>query len=341
MSEYKSPNNRNGKKPTYHNVPVKSNGKSKYNIPKRQKLPTPVIVTNILMIVVILAICGVVFAIAFNNIKYDKADASKNSKRTAVSSTTSAISTQLQSTVSNSQNAAASGNVSSAVSSETTVSSVESTSSTESTTTSSVEQDPIVPAADFNAEYFANDLFIGDSIFTGLYLYGYLDHKNVAASVGYTPYGAQQTAFDENYYSGSATDYAKEKQPAHIIIMLGSNCLSPQTDLDDFSNGYRGLINTLKSDCPESKILVVSVPPVTADSSLASYSGITNSIIDSGNAAIKSLCGELGVAYYDLNTELKDENGYFSSQYAEVDGLHFLGTTYPVMLSGIEKILNQ
>ena len=352
MSEYKSPNNRNGKRPTYHNVPVKTSGKSKYNIPKRQKLPTSVIVTNVLMIGVILAICGVVFAIAFNNIKYDKADASKNnSKNAAVVSSSSTLRTQVQSTASTVQSAAVSDTVSSTVdnglvSSSTEIvessSSTESSLSTESTTsTSSTEQDPVVPAADFNAEFFNNDLFIGDSIFTGLYLYGYLDHRNVAAAVGYTPYGAQTTVFDENYYSGSAVDYAKKMQPTRIIIMLGSNCLSPQTDFDDFETGYRGLLNTLKTECPNSKILVVSVPPITSDSSLASYSGITNTIINNGNNVIKSLCDELGITYYDVNSVLKDENGYFKADYAEVDGLHFKGTTYPVMLSGIQKILQQ
>ena len=170
MSEYKSPNNRNGKRPTYHNVPVKTSGKSKYNIPKRQKLPTSVIVTNVLMIGVILAICGVVFAIAFNNIKYDKADASKNnSKNAAVVSSSSTLSTQVQSTASTVQSAAVSDTVSSTVdtglvSSSTEI--VESSSSTESTTsTSSTEQDPVVPAADFNAEFFNNDLFIAKNIF--------------------------------------------------------------------------------------------------------------------------------------------------------------------------------
>lgn len=342
MSEYRPPSNKKGKKPTYHSIPVKtkntakpagkSSGKpggSKYSVPKKKKLPTPVIVTNVLMIGVILAICGVVFAIAYNNIQYDKADAARSSKSSssvtsaAVSSrgTSSAQQSSVSSAASNAQNSAGTSVMSSSA--------------------EEVSTPDVTPTGEFDAEFFKDDLFIGDSIFTGLYLYSYIDRKNVAAAVGYTAYGAQVNAFDEDFYSGSAADYAKDKQPKRIIIMLGSNGLSNQTDFDDFENGYRGLLNTLKKDCPDSKICVISVPPITENSSMASYSGITNTIIDTANVRIKSLCSDLGLLYYDLNSVLKDENGNFSEKYTEVDGMHFLGTTYPVLLSGIQKVIEQ
>ena len=341
MSEIKPPSNK-GKKPAYSSVPVKKTtqpiarptGKqsvktatSKYGAPRKKKLPTPVIVTNILMIGVILAICGVVFAIAYNNIQYDKADAARSSKSgvgvissastSEQSSRTSSVNSQVSSVQSSGTNSEASASVSSG--GETTP--------------------PIVFTGEFNAEFFKDDLFIGDSIFTGLYLYSYIEQKNVAAAVGYTAYGAQVNPFDESFYSGSATAYAKDKQPKRIIIMLGSNSLSPQTDFDDFINGYRGLLNTLKRDCPNSTICVVSVPPITANSSMASYSGVTNTIIDTANTKIKQLCGDVGATYYDFNSIMKDENGYFNEEYAAGDGMHFLGTTYPILLSGVQNLL--
>ena len=337
MSEIKPPSNK-GKKPSYKSVPVKtskpiarSSGKAnakkaaaKYSAPKKKKLPTPVIVTNILMICVILAICGVVFAVAYNNIQYDKADAARISKSS--SGSTSVV---------QSGTSSVNSSVSSAQSSGGTNSSVPESASGESSDVT------FVPTGDFDPEFFKDDLFIGDSIFTGLYLYSYIDQKNVAAAVGYTAYGAQVNPFDEAFYSGSAVDYAKKMQPKRIIIMLGSNSLSPQTvldDYDDFINGYRGLLNTLKRDCPDSGICVVSVPPITADSSMASYSGVTNTIIDDANKRISSLCGDLGVQYYNFNSLLKNDDGYFSEEYAAGDGMHFLGTTYPFLLSGLQNL---
>lgn len=341
MSEYRPPSNK-GKKPAYHSVPVKTkptakaagktNGKpttSRYGVPKKKKkLPTPVIVTNILMVCVILSICGVVFAIAYNNIQYDKADAARNSGTSSVVSSAVVESTQ---NATSSESSAMSNAVSSAAD-ENSVSSA--------STSEEVSFTPPIVTGEFDPEFFKDDLFIGDSIFTGLYLYSYIDRKNVAAAVGYTAYGAQVNPFDEDFYSGSAAEYAKSKQPKRIILMLGSNSLSPQTVLDDyedFINGYRGLLNTLKRDCPNSQICVISVPPITADSSMASYSGVTNTIIDNANTKLKAMCGDLGLMFYDLNSVLKDSSGYFSEEYAAGDGMHFLGSTYPVVLSGIQK----
>lgn len=339
MTNNRPPSNRNGaRKSNYNSVPVRTkqnaprrSGGAKYSMPKKNKLPTPVIVTNILMICVILAICGVVFAIAYNNIQYDKADASRNSRRgaAAVSSGSSAGSGGSSAGSQSSVGAA----VSSAAQSSAAVSNVNGVSSAGNNVSATI------PTGDFNVDFFKDDLFIGDSIFTGLTGYSYLEHKNVAASVGYTAYSAQVNPFDESFYQGSAVDYAKSMQPKHIIIMLGTNGLSPQTDMDDFKNGYRGLLNKLKKECPDSVICAVSVPPITKDSTGASYSLITNSIIDSANKEIKALCSETGVMYYDLNSVLKDGDGYFKEEYAEIDGMHFKSATYPVLLSGVQKEL--
>lgn len=300
----------------------KPTGKSKYDAPKRPKLPTPVIITNVLMICVILSIVGVIFAIALNNAKYDKDDASKNNRnQSSVSSVASVSSTSEQSATASNTSAPTSN-----------------TSAGNSTTSTD-----FVPTPDgsFDKEFFKDDLFIGDSIFTGLYLYSHLERENVAAAIGYTAYGAQVSAFDETFYSGSAVDYAKSLKPKRIFIMLGSNSLSPKTNFDDFENGYRGLINALKSGCPDSTICVISVPPITADSSMASYSGVTNTIINTANSKIAALAETLGVMYYDFNAVIKDADGNFKEEYAEADGMHFLGATYPVLLSGLQKAVGQ
>lgn len=225
-------------------------------------------------------------------------------------------------------------------------SSVESTESSTASSSASAPQSTwrnpdLTPqlTSDYDEDFFGNDLFIGDSIFTGLYLYSYIDRENVAAVGGYTPYRALNSAFDEDFYIGSAADYAKERQPEHIIIMLGSNGLTPQTDLEDYGNDYRELLNSLKTNCPNSRICVVSVPPITANSSMASYSGITNALIDELNEVIFALCNDLEIAYCDLNSVLKDDKGYFNEDYVYDDGMHFVGRTYPVLLSRVQKTL--
>lgn len=201
-------------------------------------------------------------------------------------------------------------------------------------TPSDDEQPKIVVPSDYGYEYFKDDLFIGDSIFTGLSLYGILDESNVAASVGNSIYGAHYNTLSN--YNGTAVDYAEEMQPLHINIMLGSNMLGPGVSLTGLVNDYKSLINALETACPNSGICVISVPPITADSSLAKSAGITKATIDSANDYIKAMCGELEIRYFDLNSALSDKNGYFKEEYAEVDGFHFKKSAYDILLFGLE-----
>lgn len=200
------------------------------------------------------------------------------------------------------------------------------------------EQTKVVVPTNYGYEYFDNDLFIGDSIFTGLSLYGILNERNVAASVGNSIYGAHYNTLSS--YNGTAVDYAEEMQPAHINIMLGSNMLGPGVSLTGFVNDYKSLINALETACPNSGICIISVPPITADSSLAESAGITKATIDSANDYIKEMCEELEIRYFDLNFALSDKNGYFMEEYAEVDGFHFKKSAYDVLLFGLETQWN-
>lgn len=190
---------------------------------------------------------------------------------------------------------------------------------------------------DYDKEFFANDLFIGDSITTGLSLYGVLSPKNVAAAVGYTPYKAYNTEIAlGDGTTGTAFDYAVKMQPKRIFIMLGSNGITTASAMED---SYRTLLKKLADKCPDSTVYVMAVTPVTTDSSAASYSGITNKMITDFNKFIKSLADENGLTYIDMYTLLADDNGYFRHEYAENDGLHFKGATYKVMLSYIESLI--
>lgn len=190
---------------------------------------------------------------------------------------------------------------------------------------------------DYNRDTFANDLFIGDSISTGLSAYGILSPKNVAAAVGYTPYKAYNTdiALGDGT-TGTAFDYAVSMQPKRIFVMLGSNAITTASAMED---SYRTLLEKLADKCPDSTIYVMSVTPVTNDSSSAAAAGITNTMITDFNKFLKTLADEKGLTYIDLYSLLSDDNGYFLHDYAEKDGLHFKGATYKVMLSYIESLI--
>ena len=190
---------------------------------------------------------------------------------------------------------------------------------------------------DYDKAFFADDLFIGDSISTGFSLYGVLDPKNVAAAVGYTPYKALNNAIDlGNGVTDSAYNYAVTMQPKRIFIMLGSNGITAAASMEE---SYRTLVEKLQANCPDSTVYILSVTPVTTDSSSAANAGIDNSMIRDFNKYLRDLASEKGVTYIDLYALLSDDNGYFLHEYAENDGLHFKGATYKVVLKYIEDII--
>ena len=164
-----------------------------------------------------------------------------------------------------------------------------------------------------------------------------LDPKNVAAAVGYPPYKALNNAIDlGNGVTDTAYNYAVTMQPKRIFIMLGSNGITAAASMEE---SYRTLVEKLQANCPDSTVYILSVTPVTTDSSSAANAGIDNSMIRDFNKYLRDLASEKGVTYIDLYALLSDDNGYFLHEYAENDGLHFKGATYKVVLKYIEDII--
>lgn len=304
---------------------------------RKPKLPRSIIVLNIIMVVLILAICALSFSLAFSTAKKEAEKTRFSYSEETTEEADPAVGfdeTEEQAAVTTTTRMS--------------VSMTKRTTDPEDAPQPIIEDEPTeeaVPADSvsriYSKEFFENDLFIGDSISTGLYLYNKLDAKCVAAAVGYTPYKAYNTAID--FYDGSsmtALEYAQKMQPKRIYIMLGSNGMASTSDIEAMKESYRTLLEKLAAACPASKIYCLSVTPVTADSSEAAAGNITNEIITDFNSYVKSLCDEKGLGYFDIYSLLIDETGYFSKDYAEVDGLHFLGKTYDVMLSYIQNELS-
>lgn len=313
----------------------------------RQKLPRYIVVLNIIMIVLILIICGLSFSLAYSELK-PKEETSSNVSDTDEASAESAQSSELEEqtsvtttttriTVSMTKRSTDEAEYVPPIVIEDTTE----TKTDDDENESKESEESVVSYKKYSKKFFEDDLFIGDSISTGLYLYGKLDGKNVAASVGYTPYKAYSTAIE--LYDGTtrtALEYAQDMQPKRIFVMLGSNGMTSDGDISVMQNTYKTLIDKLSAACPNSEIYCLSVTPVTKDSTAAASGGITNDIIKSFNDYIDNLCSESDIQYLDVYTLLCDSDGFFSAEFAEMDGLHFLGSTYDTMLSYIQTKLS-
>lgn len=312
----------------------------------RQKLPRYILVLNIIMVVLILIICGLSFSLAYSELKPKEEESSVVSETDESEETSQIEVTEEQTTVTTTTTRITVSMTKRSTDEAEYVPPIvfESTSEGETSQSTSENSEPEETSTvytKYSKKFFEDDLFIGDSISTGLYLYGKLDGNNVAASVGYTPYKAYSTAIE--LYDGTtrtALEYAQDMQPKRIFVMLGSNGMSGDGDLSAMQDTYKTLIDKLSTACPNSEIYCLSVTPVTKDSSAAASSGITNEIIQSFNAYIEKLCNDSKIRYFDIYTLMCDADGYFSADYAEMDGLHFLGAAYDAMLSYIQSELS-
>ena len=192
------------------------------------------------------------------------------------------------------------------------------------------DQSVTLPSTTYNKEFFANDLFIGDSISTGLYGYEFLDKRNVFAEVGLNPESAATAKSDDM----TCVEKTAAMQPRNIYIMLGTNGLAFLEDTY-MATKMVELIAQLENACPTASIYVITIPPVTAAHDAEGKETMTK--INSYNDLLRNICSQGGYGCIDLCPLLQDESGYLSSAYAEEDGLHFLQFAYQVMLSFVEK----
>lgn len=187
------------------------------------------------------------------------------------------------------------------------------------------------PTIDFDKEYFSSSLFIGDSISTGLSLYGFLDQDNVFAQQGLAP----STALDAKIDGVTLSDKIAAFKPKKIFVMLGTNSVG-YADNETLAASMNELVEKI-SGLTKAKIYVISIPPITPEAEQSDENELTKKDIDDYNAKLKTAVSGSGASFIDLNSVLSNSDGYFDADYAEMDGIHFMGTTYEVMLSYLQK----
>lgn len=219
---------------------------------------------------------------------------------------------------------------------ETTVSEIttvsEETTTAETTTEGTSESEKaetVAASTEYSPEFFDRGLIIGDSISVGLVNYGYLKPENVFAQIGLTPASVMTADID------GTTVYTKAAglDPDYICIMLGTNGLSYLSE-DFMAEKMSEFIDGLRQTCPNVKIFLVSIPPVTAEHESEKPEKIEN--ITKYNEHISMLAEEKSAPFVNIFELLRDSDGYLAADYAEYDGLHLKAAAYPVVLSAIQ-----
>lgn len=191
-------------------------------------------------------------------------------------------------------------------------------------------------SGEYNKEFFESDLFIGDSISTGYFLYGFMDEKNVFAKIGLNPSSVLTKCVPTVYGEITAEDMVKYTLPRRVYIMLGSNGIQWLSG-ESMLRSMKSLTDKITLASPETEIVIVGVPPVTAAYDATVEGMDVMAAVNSYNSGLAQFAAENSFIFIDPGAILRDSTGYFAGQYAEGDGMHFKSATYKVLLSYIER----
>lgn len=106
-----------------------------------------------------------------------------------------------------------------------------------------------------------------------------------------------------------------------IYLMFGTESLSTQSPEQTITH-FNTLLDSLIATAPESKVIVMSIPPVTAEAEKAADQPLQNSVIDDYNSRLLEKCNDKNIYFVDVNTALKNNEGKLDGHLATEDGKH-------------------
>lgn len=175
--------------------------------------------------------------------------------------------------------------------------------------------------------YFADAIFFGDSISTGIPLYKVAGNPDTVAFTGINPDTINTsevivTPDGKKTMLEAAKQYGDKKR---VYIMLGANGL--WMDEKSFAAGYQTFISAVKEQYPDAVIYLQSILPVTAHAK-DKYETADNDVIRGFNEQIQALARSNGVFYVDVAHALMDENGALPDEASPTDGMHLTPEYY-------------
>ena len=96
-------------------------------------------------------------------------------------------------------------------------------------------------------------------------------------------------------------------------------------------NDYEDILKAFNEYKPDAAKVILSLTPVTND-----FKKLTDTI-NRNNVRIKELAESYSYTYVDINTPLRDENGFLKQEYT-TDGLHFSDSGYRKIASVLDPI---
>lgn len=198
------------------------------------------------------------------------------------------------------------------------------------------DSEPIIsepqPSYEFSPQqesFIASCLFMGDSICSGFGVYGF--SQDCYAKAGVAARNIMEFTFDYKGYQVAPLTALVNSGSKNLVFLMGTNdvnIVSPQ----EYAEFYDDFLSKVESACPDVSIYVISVPPVTEDSSFC-----YNYELDELNAQLKSMIGRTSHSrhYIDAAALLKDDKGDLDAIYSAGDSVHLSRAAYYAILHAL------
>lgn len=168
----------------------------------------------------------------------------------------------------------------------------------------------LIQAGQLSYRKALSDLYIaGDSLMAGLEVYNILNANHIFAEVSASLHHLE-------------TNLSKivAKRPPILLLHYGLNMISTSdAQLNTFIRNYTGLINQLKKQLPNTRIVVSLLFPVDRSKAVSAEFGR----VDAYNSALKEMCGTLGVEYLDSAPAFGGRTDFYGA-----DGIHVSASFY-------------
>jgi len=193
---------------------------------------------------------------------------------------------------------------------------------------------------DMGEAYIDDIIFLGDSTTYGLRYYSMLKGGQDTLQV-WTPTSGTLTLSNQSFatilYPDNDTEITIReavalKKPKMMVITLGVNGVSFM-DEEYFKSEYTALVNGIKENSPDTKIILQSIYPVAAHYEY--LSSINNDKIAAANQWIIDIAEDTGVRYLATSSALIGEDGFLPYDYQNGDGLHLQPTAFTIVLNYI------
>lgn len=177
--------------------------------------------------------------------------------------------------------------------------------------------------------FLHDTVFVGDSICSGLRVYGILPDDNVVAKGCVAARNIFEYQFECRGSELSAPYALSVLKPRYVVFSMGMNDVN-MTSPEVYCQNYDYVLKTIRSVLPDSMFFVASVTPITADSVFS-----TNQKIDKLNQTIREHLYGTSTGFVDVTSGLKSWNGGLNPIYNGGDGVHLAPAAYYVYLKQI------